>query len=178
MVAFRPSPTSAAVVPRTTVYRMWFAIMRSLWCESATQTLDRRYLRLSGWAAGSSLERQISALLGVRQTAACQSCRHCREQASRGGSGLDQGTTRPAAAPPHHPEGATTFKSDVRTLKKPRLANGGGRQIEAESSRPRPPPLRYGGRRGAGSGSQRGRRVTFQLCTDRDISTLLQHRLA
>ena len=32
----------------------------------------------------------------------------------------------------------------------------------------------YGGLRGAGSRSQRGCRVTFQLCGARDISTLLQ----
>src|SRR4030088_2262231 len=31
---------------------------------------------------------------------------------------------------------------------------------------------RYGGLRSAGSRSQRGCRVTFQLCTNRDISTL------
>ena len=44
-----------------------------------------------------------------------------------------------------------------------------------ESSPPQPAPLRYDGLRGAGSRSQRGRRVTFQLCANRDISTLLQH---
>jgi hypothetical protein len=38
----------------------------------------------------------------------------------------------------------------------------------------RPPPLRYGGLRGAGSRSPRCRRVTFQLCTNSDISTWLQ----
>ena len=41
MAVLQPSPTSAAVVLRTTACRMWFAIMRSLWCGSATQTLDR-----------------------------------------------------------------------------------------------------------------------------------------
>jgi hypothetical protein len=41
MAALQPSPTSAAVVPRTTACRMWFAIMRSPWCGSTTQTLDR-----------------------------------------------------------------------------------------------------------------------------------------
>jgi TRAP-type uncharacterized transport system substrate-binding protein len=45
---------------------------------------------------------------------------------------------------------------------------------ELESSPPRPAPLRYGGLRGAGSRSQRCRRVTFQLCTNRDFSTWLQ----
>ena len=37
----QPLPISAAVVPRTTACRMWFAIMRLLWCGSGTQTLDR-----------------------------------------------------------------------------------------------------------------------------------------
>ena len=35
MAALQPSPTSAAVVPRTTACRMWFAIMLSLWCGTA-----------------------------------------------------------------------------------------------------------------------------------------------
>src|SRR5258707_5302667 len=41
MAAPQLSPTSAAVVHRTTACRMWFAIMRLLWCGSVTQTLDR-----------------------------------------------------------------------------------------------------------------------------------------
>src|ERR1700685_271718 len=41
MAVLQPLPTSAAVVLRTTACRMWFAIMRSLWCGSATQILDR-----------------------------------------------------------------------------------------------------------------------------------------
>ena len=61
------------------------------------------------------------------------------------------------------------------------LKNRALRMAEAAKSKskasPRgPAPLRYGGLRGVGSRSQRGRRVTFQLCTDRDISTWLQHR--
>ncbi len=40
----------------------------------------------------------VVALLRLRQAAARQPCRHCREQASWGDSGLDQGTARPAAA--------------------------------------------------------------------------------
>ena len=52
-----------------------------------------------GRPAGGSLERQIIAVLRLRQTAARQSCRHCREQAARGDPGLDQGTARPPAPP-------------------------------------------------------------------------------
>jgi hypothetical protein len=129
---------------------------------------------LPSFVANYNVERQVVALLRLRQAAARQSCRHCREQAPGRNSGLDQGTARPAASPPHHSEGATALKSDVRTLEEPGLANGRGRQIEAESAPPRPAPLRYGGLRGAGSCSQRRRRVTFQLCAAKDISTWLQ----
>src|SRR5450432_1821173 len=48
MAALQPSPTSGVVVPRTTACRMWFAITRSLWCGSATQTLDR-HSRSRSW---------------------------------------------------------------------------------------------------------------------------------
>jgi hypothetical protein len=41
MAALQPAKISAAVVPRTTACPMLFAVMRSLWCGSATQTLDR-----------------------------------------------------------------------------------------------------------------------------------------
>jgi hypothetical protein len=51
--------------------------------------------------------------------------------------------------------------SQTSGLLRNRALNGRDRQIEAESSPPRPAPLRYGGLRGAGSRSQRGRRVTF-----------------
>jgi hypothetical protein len=83
----------------------------------------------------------------------------------------------PSAIAPHRGrrEGTTALKPGVRPPEEPCLANGRGRQIELESSPPRPPPLRYVGLRGAGSRSQRCRRVTFQLCTNSDISTWLQH---
>jgi hypothetical protein len=62
-------------------------------------------------------------------------------------------------------------KPGVRPPEEPCLANGRGRQIKLESFPPTPAPLRYGGLRGAGSRSQRCRRVTFPLCTISDIST-------
>src|SRR6202043_1629250 len=77
----------------------------------------------------------------------------------------------------HHSEGAAALKPGVRPPEEPCLANGRSRQIELESSPPRPAPLRYDGLRGAGSRSQRCRRVTFQLCTNSDISTWLQQIL-
>jgi hypothetical protein len=70
---------------------------------------------------------------------------------------------------------ASSLKPGVRPPEEPCIANGRGRQIELEGSPPRPAPLRYGGLRGAGSRSQRCRRVTFQLCANSDIATWLQH---
>src|SRR6202521_3754036 len=65
MAALQPSPTSAAVVPRRTACRRWFAIMRSLWCGSATQTLDR-HSRPRSWQSV-----MISKFRGRRCAAGC-----------------------------------------------------------------------------------------------------------
>ena len=67
-----------------------------------------------------------------------------------------------------------------RSSQKPGILKNRALQIaeaaKSKSKAPpaRPAPLRYGGLRGAGSRSQRCRRVTFQLCTNSDISTWLQ----
>ena len=76
---------------------------------------------------------------------------------------------------PGLPKGPRRSSPGIRPSEEPCLANGRGRQIELESSPSTPAPLRYGGLRGAGSRSHRCRRVTFQLCTNSDISTWLQH---
>jgi hypothetical protein len=73
------------------------------------------------------------------------------------------------------PKGPRRSSQASGLLKNRCLANGRGRQIEVENDPPGPAPLRYDGLRRAGSRSQRARRVTFQLCTNRDISTWLQH---
>src|SRR6266704_3369189 len=65
MAALQPSPTSAGVVLRTTACRMWFAIMRSLWCGNATQTLDR-HSRPRSWRSV-----MISEFRGRRCAAGC-----------------------------------------------------------------------------------------------------------
>ena len=69
-----------------------------------------------------------------------------------------------------------------RSSQKPGILKNRALQIteaaksKSKSSTAEPAPLRYGGLRGAGSRSQRGSRVTFQLCRNRDISTLLQQQ--
>jgi len=110
---------------------------------------------------GGSLERQVVALLGLRQAAARQSCRHCREQALGRDPGLDQGTARPPA--PFQPSSGwtATIEPAAGHSKEPCRANHLSRQIPSKSLPPRPAPLRYGGLRGAGSHSQRSRRLTF-----------------
>ena len=57
----------------------------------------------------------------------------------------------------------------------PSLANDPSRQIEPKIIPQKPAPLRYVGLRGAVSRPLTGRLVTFQLCRNSDISTLLQH---
>src|SRR5882672_10698984 len=92
------------------------------WCLS-TMRQNGRDLRLSGWAAGSSLERQVVALFGLRQAAARQSCRHCREQTPGRDPGLDQGTARPPAPLQPSSRWTATIEPEAGRSKEPRLAN-------------------------------------------------------
>jgi hypothetical protein len=64
---------------------------------------------------GGSLEGQVVALLGLRQAAARQSCRHYREQASGRDPGLDQGTSRPPAPLQSSSGWTTTIKPEAGT---------------------------------------------------------------
>src|SRR6266853_1795762 len=75
MAVLQPSPTSAAVVLRTTACRMWFAIMRSLWCGSATQILGR-HSRPRSWR---SWMRQAGIWISRAERKRIQQPRHRRE---------------------------------------------------------------------------------------------------
>ena len=84
MAARQPSPTGAAVVPQTTACRMWFAIMRLLWCGSVTQILDR-HLRPRSWQSVISREmlrswmRQAGIWMSRAERKRIQQPRHRRE---------------------------------------------------------------------------------------------------
>jgi hypothetical protein len=74
------------------------------------------------------------------------------------------------------PDGPRRSSQKPGILKNRALQITEAAKIVPKSPPPGPAPLRYGGLRRAGSRSQRCRRVTFQLCTNSDISTWLQHR--
>src|SRR5258705_11201075 len=84
MAALRPSPISAAVVPRTTACRMWFAIMRSLWCGNfgptfaAEKLAERHDLKVSRETLRSWM-RQAGIWMSRAERRRIQQPRHRRE---------------------------------------------------------------------------------------------------
>src|SRR5712671_601680 len=74
------------------------------------------------------------ALFGLRQAAARQSCRHCREQAPGRDPGLDQGTARPPAPLQPSSRWTATIESEAGLLKNRAL-----RMAEAAKSKSQAP---------------------------------------